>query len=80
MPAYYLNGPVVYFAAFKDHISFFPTGRGRDQFAEELAKYPGGKGTVQFSLREPLPLDLVKRITKARAEENSAKIAKKKKS
>jgi uncharacterized protein YdhG (YjbR/CyaY superfamily) len=73
MPAFYLNGPLVYFAAFKDHISFFPTGRGRDQFKEELAKYPGGKGTVQFSLNEPLPLELVARITKARAEENRAK-------
>jgi len=73
MPGYYQNGPVVYFAAFKDHISFFPTGSGREMFKEELAQYPGGKGTVQFSLSEPLPLDLVTRITKAKIEENLAK-------
>ncbi len=73
MPGYYQNGPVVYFAAFKDHISFFPTGSGREMFKDELAQYPGGKGTVQFSLSEPLPLDLVTRITKANVEENLAK-------
>jgi uncharacterized protein YdhG (YjbR/CyaY superfamily) len=80
MPGYYENGPVVYFAAFKDHISFFPTGSGREKFTDELAKYPGGKGTVQFSLSEPLPLDLVARVTRSNVEENSAKTAQKKKS
>ena len=79
MPGYYQNGPVVYFAAFKDHISFFPTGSGREFFKEALAKYPGGKGTVQFSLDEPLPLELVAQITKTRVEENLAKAALKKK-
>ncbi len=79
MPGYYQKGPVVYFAAFKDHISFFPTGSGREFFKEELANYPGGKGTVQFSLKDALPLELVARITKARVEENLAKSALKKK-
>jgi uncharacterized protein YdhG (YjbR/CyaY superfamily) len=75
MPGYYQDGPVVYFAAFKDHISFFPTGSGREFFNEQLTKYPGGKGTVQFSLSEPLPLELVAQITKARVEENLSKAA-----
>lgn len=78
MPGYYQNGPVVYFGAFKDHISFFPAG-SKELFKEQLAKYPGGKGTVQFSLSEPLPLELVSQITKARVEENLAKAALKKK-
>jgi uncharacterized protein YdhG (YjbR/CyaY superfamily) len=78
MPGYYQEGPVVYFAAFKEHISFFPTGSGREFFKEELTKYPGGKGTVQFSLKDALPLELVARITKARVEENLAKSALKK--
>jgi uncharacterized protein YdhG (YjbR/CyaY superfamily) len=78
MPGYYQNGPVVYFAAFKGHISFYPAG-SKELFKEQLANYPGGKGTVQFSLSEPLPLELVSQITKARVEENLAKAAIKKK-
>ena len=74
MPGYYQDGPVVYFGAFKDHISFFPAG-SKEFFKEQLAKYPGGKGTVQFSLSEPLPLELVSQITKARVEENLTKAA-----
>lgn len=73
MPAYDFNGVLVYFAAFKDHLSFFPTGSGRAAFGEELAKYPGGKGTVQLSLEEPLPLDLITRIVNYRMEENKKK-------
>jgi uncharacterized protein YdhG (YjbR/CyaY superfamily) len=79
MPAFDQNGVLVYFAAFKDHLSFFPTGSGRAAFGAELDKYPGGKGTVQLSLTEPLPLDLIKRIVKYRLNENLEKASNHKK-
>jgi uncharacterized protein YdhG (YjbR/CyaY superfamily) len=79
MPAFDQNGVLAYFAAFKDHLSFFPTGSGRAAFGNELDKYPGGKGTIQLSLSEPLPLDLVARIVKFRVEENKTKAAAQKK-
>jgi uncharacterized protein YdhG (YjbR/CyaY superfamily) len=78
MPAFDQNGVLVYFAAFKDHLSFFPTGSGRAAFGEELNKYPGGKGTIQLPLNEPLPLDLITRIVKFRVSENLAKAKNKK--
>lgn len=73
MPAFDQNGVLVYFAAFKDHLSFFPTGSGRAAFGAELDRYPGGKGTVQLPLNEPLPLDLIARIVKYRVNENMEK-------
>jgi uncharacterized protein YdhG (YjbR/CyaY superfamily) len=76
MPAFDENGVLVYFAAFKNHLSFFPTGSVRSAFGEELAKYPGGKGTVQLPLTDPLPLDLITRIVKYRQAENNAKAKK----
>jgi len=73
MPAFYLEGNLVYFAAFKDHFGFFPTSSGRANFEKELSIYPGGKGTVQFPLDQPLPLELITRIVKFRVAENLAK-------
>jgi uncharacterized protein YdhG (YjbR/CyaY superfamily) len=68
-----LNGNLVYFAAYKNHISLYPAPRGAAQFKKELAQYEGGKGTVQFPLGEPVPYDLVTRIVKYRIEQNAAK-------
>ena len=79
MPAFYLNGNLVYFAAFANHIGFYP-GSGQivfGKFRKELAKYKSGKGSVQFPLDEELPLALIKRIVKFRTEENRAKREKK---
>ncbi len=73
MPTFYLNGNLVHFAAFKNHIGFYPTPDGIDTFQEELSKYKGAKGSVQFPIDEPLPLDLVRRIVEYRVEQNSAK-------
>jgi len=74
MPAYKLNGkPLVYFAAFKNHIGFYATPTGHKEFADELSKYKQGKGSVQFPLDKPMPLDLIERITKFRVKENSSK-------
>jgi uncharacterized protein YdhG (YjbR/CyaY superfamily) len=74
MPAFKTNKkPLVYFAAFKNHIGFYATPTGHKEFAEELAKYKQGKGSVQFPLDKPMPLDLIERITKFRAKENLLK-------
>ena len=67
MPAYKINGkPLVYFAGFKNHIGFYATPTGHSEFAEELSKYKQGKGSVQFPLKKPLPLDLIGRIVRFR--------------
>lgn len=74
MPAFALNGRIlVYFAAFKEHIGFFPTGSGAEHFLPELGAYKTSKGTIQFPLDQPLPLELVRRIAAYRAQENLAK-------
>jgi uncharacterized protein YdhG (YjbR/CyaY superfamily) len=70
MPAFKLNGILVYFAAFKRHIGFFPTTSAMEAFKEELSGYAVSKGTVRFPLDKPIPLDLVKRIVKFRVREN----------
>lgn len=77
MPAFKLNGNLVYFGAFKNHISFFPTSSGIAAFEKELAPYKHSKGTVQFPIGEPIPFDLVKRIVAYRVKENMAKTKKK---
>ena len=74
MPGYKLNKkPLVYFAGYKSHIGFYATPSGHSEFSAELSKYKQGKGSVQFPLDEPLPIDLVKRITLFRANENRMK-------
>ena len=73
MPTFYLNGNLVHFAAFKHHIGFYPTPNGVDAFAQDLAKFKGAKGSVQFPLNQPMPLDLITRIVKYRVAENLEK-------
>lgn len=74
MPAYKLNGkPLVYYAAFKNHIGFYATPSGHSEFAKELSKYKQGKGSVQFPLDKPLPLGLITKIVKFRVKENLQK-------
>ncbi len=73
MPAFRHHGMLVYYAAFKDHCSFFPGSLSvRQEFAEELKPFAAGKGTVHFTPQRPLPTELVKRIVKARVAENEA--------
>ena len=74
IPTFKLNGNLVHFAAFKDHISFFPTSSGVAAFEKELSRYKISKGTIQFPLDTPIPLDLVRRIVKFRVQENLGKI------
>jgi uncharacterized protein YdhG (YjbR/CyaY superfamily) len=70
MPAFVLHGNLVYFAAFKNHIGFYPTSSGIAAFTHELSEYKGGKGSVQFPIKKPLPYELISRIVKFRAAEN----------
>jgi uncharacterized protein YdhG (YjbR/CyaY superfamily) len=73
MPTFDLKGNLVHFAAFKSHIGFYPTPSGTEAFKDELAKYQAGKGSIQFPLGEPLPLELVSKIVKLRVAENLKK-------
>ena len=70
MPTFYLKGNLVHFGAFTNHIGFYPTPRGIEAFQQELSAYKGSKGAVQFPVDEPLPLELISRIVRFRAEEN----------
>ncbi|MRI02283.1 DUF1801 domain-containing protein [Kriegella sp. EG-1] len=71
MPAYKLNKkPLVYFGGFKEHIGFYATPSGHQHFKKELSKHKQGKGSVQFKLKEPLPLALIAAIVKFRVNEN----------
>jgi uncharacterized protein YdhG (YjbR/CyaY superfamily) len=79
MPAFKQNGILVYFAAFKNHIGFYPTASGIEKFKEELAAYEGSKGTVRFPLEESIPYDLISRIVRYRVEENLRKAEAKRK-
>lgn len=73
MPTFFLNGNLVHFAAFKEHIGFYPAPTGIEKFKKDLSVYKGAKGSVQFPLDQPLPLDLVTRIVKYRVQENLKK-------
>jgi uncharacterized protein YdhG (YjbR/CyaY superfamily) len=79
IPTYKLNGNLVHFAAFKNHIGFYPTPTGIEKFKTELSKYESAKGSVQFPLDKPMPLSLIKKIVKYRVKENLEKINQKKK-
>lgn len=73
IPAFKLNGLLVWYAAFKSHIGFYPRGSGIEAFKKELSKYKFAKGSVQFPLDKPLPLSLVIKIVKFRVKENEEK-------
>jgi ribonuclease Z len=66
IPTYVLNGNLIYFAAYKNHISVYPAPRGSKEFEAELTRYDGGKGTVRFPIDQPIPHDLIRRIVKFR--------------
>jgi uncharacterized protein YdhG (YjbR/CyaY superfamily) len=70
IPTFALNGNLVHFAAFKNHIGFYPSSGAINAFKKELSKYEQSKGTVRFPLGEPLPLSLITRIVKYRVKQN----------
>jgi uncharacterized protein YdhG (YjbR/CyaY superfamily) len=71
MPAFFLNGVLVYFAAFKKHIGFYPRNTALRKFKKELAPYAGAKCTIRFSFDRPIPTGLISKIVKFRVMENS---------
>ena len=73
MPTFFYKGNLVHFAAFKNHIGFYPTPSGITAFKEELKGYKSAKGSVQFPIDKPLPLNLIKRMVEFRVKENSGK-------
>ena len=74
MPAYKQNGILVYFAGYKNHIGFYAVPTGHKAFKKELSAYKGGRGSVQFPMDKPLPLDLIAKMVKFRANENLGKV------
>jgi uncharacterized protein YdhG (YjbR/CyaY superfamily) len=79
MPSYRLGGLLVHFAGYKNHIGFYPAPSGIEAFKKELSVYKGAKGSVQFQLDKPLPLDLISQIVEFRAIENREKAKTRKK-
>ena len=74
MPTFDLNGRhLVHFAGFAKHIGFYPVPSGIEAFKEELKPYKSGKGSAQFPLGQPMPVDLIRRIVEFRVEENTRK-------
>lgn len=79
IPTFTLNGYyLIYFAGYKNHIGLYPAPKRNEAFKKELSDYKGGKGTVQFPLDKPIPLNLITRIVKFRAKETLEKSGKKK--
>jgi uncharacterized protein YdhG (YjbR/CyaY superfamily) len=73
IPAFRLNGILVYFAAFKKHIGFFPPVRGDAKLVKAASIYAGKKGNLQFPLDQPIPFGLIEKIVKLKVTQNSAK-------
>ena len=73
MPAFVYKGNLVFFAAYKNHIGFYPTPSGIIAFKKDLAAYQTSKGAVQFPLDKPMPVGLITKIVKYRVKENSEK-------
>ena len=73
MPAFKLHGMLVYFAGYKNHIGFYPSGSGIVEFQEKLSEYKFSKGAIQFPLDKPLPVKLITEIVKFRVKQNEEK-------
>jgi len=73
MPAFRLNGVLVYFAAFKKHIGFYPPLRGDARLEKAISIYAGEKGNLQFPLDQPIPYGLIERIVKLKVKQNLSK-------
>lgn len=79
IPTFVLHENLVHFAAFKNHIGFYPTPSGIERFKDELSRYKSAKGSVQFPIDKPMPLGLIKRIVKFRVQEVRANSVSRKK-
>lgn len=72
IPTFTLKGNLVHFAAYQNHIGFYPTPSGIEKFSAELSAYKAAKGSVQFPKDKPIPFDLISRIVMFRVAENLA--------
>lgn len=79
IPTFKLNGNLVHFSGFKNHIGFYPGASGITHFADQLSDYKSAKGSVQFPLNQPIPYDLIKTIVQFRVKENTTSKSTKKK-
>ena len=70
IPTFQLHGNLVHFGAYKNHLGFYPTPGAIEAFKKELSGYKGAKGSVQFPINQPLPLELIRTIVKYRMKEN----------
>lgn len=70
IPTFKLNGNLVHFAAYKNHIGFYPTPSGIEAFKKELTPYEVTKGSVKFPLNKPIPFELISKIVEFRVQEN----------
>jgi len=73
MPTFVLNENLVHFAAYKNHVGFYPTPSGIEKFKDELLSYKNAKGSVQFPIDKPIPLKLIRKIVAFRVKEIQAK-------
>ena len=78
MPGYKYHGMLVFFAAWKNHISLYPAPWGAESLKKEMSAYEGSKGTIKFPLDKPMPLTLIKKMVKYRMKENEIKASLKK--
>jgi len=74
IPTYTLNGNLVSFAAFKNHIGFYPVPRLVEPFKKKLAEYEGAKSTARFPFDSPLPLELISEMVKFRVKKNAERV------
>ena len=75
IPGYKYHGMLVFFAAWKDHISLYPAPWGAESLKKEMSVYEGSKGTIKFPIDKPMPLTLIKKMVKYRVKENEARAA-----
>ena len=73
IPTFTLKGNLVHFAAFKNHIGFYPTSSGIENFKEDLSVYESAKGSVKFPIEQPIPIELIRKIVRFRIRENLGK-------
>ncbi|GBF43556.1 hypothetical protein LPTSP2_28570 [Leptospira ellinghausenii] len=73
IPTFILDGNLVHFAAFKNHIGFYALPSGNNKFQKEISKFKSGKGSIQFPIAEPMPDELIRKIVRFRIKENETK-------
>jgi uncharacterized protein YdhG (YjbR/CyaY superfamily) len=79
MPAFTLHGGLIWYAAWKEHISLYPRTARMEASIKELSEYEGSKGTIKFAMDKPLPFSLITKIVKFRVKENLEKAKAKRK-